>query len=68
LPGAVEIPDHWDGQGEDDEVHEDVEALVDDDEFLGVETFSWDAVVPVSAERSTLSCAGEKDSCTPGGD
>lgn len=47
LPCAVEVPDHWDGQDEDDEVHEYVEGLVDDDEFLCVETCSFNAVVPV---------------------
>lgn len=49
LPCAVEVPDHWDGQDEDDEVHEYVEGLIDDDEFLRVETCSFDAVVPVCA-------------------
>lgn len=49
LPCAVEIPDHWDGEEEDDEVHEYVEGLVDDDEFLRIETCSFDAVVPVCA-------------------
>lgn len=38
LPRALKVPDHWDWQDEDDEVHKYVESLVDDDEFLCVET------------------------------
>ena len=49
LPCAVEVPDHWDGQDEDHEVHDYVEGLVDDDEFFRVETCSFRAVVPVGA-------------------
>ena len=34
LPGALQVPDHGHGEGQDDEVHEDVEDLVDDEEFV----------------------------------
>lgn len=68
MPGAVEAPDHWDGEDEDDEVHEDVEGLVDDEEDAWVDALAVDAVVPVGAERAALRRAGDEDGEPPGGD
>lgn len=61
LPGAVEIPDHWNWEDEDYDVHQNVEGLVDDEKCRFVETGSRDAAVPVGAERAALSGAGEED-------
>lgn len=47
MPYTAEVPDHWDLQDEYHKVHEYVVGLVDDDEFLCVETCFFDAVVPV---------------------
>ena len=46
LPGALQVPDHGDGEGEDDEVDDDVEDLVGDEEFVLVEAGAWDGLVP----------------------
>lgn len=61
MPGALEAPDHWDGQNEDDEVHEDVEGLVNDEEDVWVDALPLDAVVPVGAEGTALCRAGDAD-------
>lgn len=63
----METPDHGDGEDEYDKVHEDVEGLVDDEEDAWVDALSGDVVVPVCAEGTTLSCAGEEDAGAPGG-
>lgn len=68
LPGTVQVPDHWNGEGKNHEIHQDIEGLVDDDESLCVETRPLDTVVPVGAQGSTLACAGEEDGCAPCGD
>ena len=49
LPCSMEVPNHGDGEGEDDEVHDYVEDLVDYDEFVAIETLALDAGVPVGA-------------------
>lgn len=49
LPCALEAPDHGDREEEDHEVHEDVEALVDDEELVLVEAVAVDALVPVAS-------------------
>lgn len=63
----MEAPDHWDREDEDDEVHEHVEGLVDDEEEVGVDALSVDAVVPVGAEGAALCGAGDEDGQAPGG-
>lgn len=68
LPGAVQAPDHGNGQGQDHKVHEDVEGLVGDDEDLEVETLALHAVVPVCAEWAALPRAGEEDAGAPRAD
>lgn len=68
LPGALEIPNHGDGECKDDEVNEDVEDLVDDEELVGVEAVAVDALIPVAAERATLEGTCEEDAGSPEGD
>lgn len=64
----MEAPDHWDGEDEDDEVHQDVEGLVDDEEDAWVDALPVDAVVPVGAEGAALRGAGDEDGEAPGAD
>ncbi len=68
MPGAMQIPDHWDGKDEDDKVHEDVEGLVDDEEGFCVEALAGDGVIPICAEWAALTGTGEGDARVPGGD
>lgn len=68
LPGAVQPPDHGDGQSQDHKVHEDVEGLVGDDEDFGVEALALHALVPVCAEWAALAGASEEDAGAPGAD
>lgn len=68
LPGALQVPDHGDGEGEDDEVDDDVEDLVGDEEFVLVEAGAWDGLVPEGVEGAALHGAGDDDGETPGAD
>ena len=65
LPGAVQVPDHGDGEGEDHEVHEYIPGLVHDEEKVWVDALAVDAVVPVGLQWATLSGAGEENGCSP---
>lgn len=66
LPATVQTPNHRDWEDEDDKVHDDVEGLVDNEEDVRIEAFSGHTMVPVGAERNTLTGAGEEDAEAPG--
>lgn len=66
LPGPLQAPDHGDGQQQDDEVHNDIEALVDDEEQIAIEAVAVDASIPVGPQRPTLQGAGKEDASGPG--
>ena len=68
LPRALQVPDHGDGEGEDDEVDDDVEDLVGDEEFVLVETGAVDGLVPEGVQGTALYGAGDDDGETPGAD
>jgi hypothetical protein len=57
----VKIPDHWNWEDEDYKVHQNVEGLIDNEEFICVDAGSRDAAVPVGAKGAALSGAGEED-------
>ena len=65
LPGALQAPDHGDGEGQDDKVHDDVEGLIHDEERVSVEAVAIDALVPVGAQRAALQGTGEEDARPP---
>ena len=68
LPRTLQVPDHGDGEGEDDEVDDDVEDLVGDEEFVLVETGAVDGLVPEGVQGTALYGAGDDDGETPGAD
>ncbi|KFY14146.1 hypothetical protein V492_02823 [Pseudogymnoascus sp. VKM F-4246] len=68
LPRALEPPDDGQGQGEDDEVHDDVEGLVDDEVLGAVDAHGVDGLIPVATKRPTLQRAGEEDGGGPEAD
>lgn len=68
LPSALQVPDHGDGEGENDEVDDDVEDLVGDEEFVLVETGAFDGFVPEGVQGTALYGAGDDDGETPGAD
>lgn len=45
----METPNEGDGEGEEDEIHEHVEYLVDDDQGVAVYALAVDALVPVGS-------------------
>lgn len=65
MPGALEVPDHWYRESENDEIHYNVEYLVDDNKLIAVEAGAVDRVVPVGSQWATLEATGDKDGSAP---
>lgn len=65
LPGTLEVPDHWYRESENDEVHYDIEYLVDDNELIAVEAFAVDRVVPVGPQWAALETTCDEDGSAP---
>ena len=68
LPSALEIPNHRDGEGKDDEVDDDVEDLVGDEELVLIEALSFDPWIPGALQWATLQSTSDDDAQGPGND
>lgn len=65
MPRPVQLQNNRQRQREENEIHDDVEDLVDNEELVPVDALSLDILVPVPFQRPTLQGTNQEDGGAP---